>query len=143
MPRWKNRSRVPLGTDVNPPARSFRTELNDAVGGGIRQRGAEAIGLVIMGLARIAIAVPVLALLLLASRLLGVDVTALPFAGMTGISALVSWLLTRRDRPGPGAQGEEVPGAGIEPASPEGQQLLRPPRLPVSPSGPGDGSPNQ
>jgi len=85
---------------LNPPARPLRTELNDALVGGIRERGAEAVGLVLVGIARIVIAVVVLALQLIASSLLGYEVTALPFVGMTAVSILVSWLTTRR-------QGEE------------------------------------
>jgi len=81
---------------VNPPARPLRTELNDAVVGGIRERGAEAVGLVIVSMARIAIAAVVLALLLVASTVLEIEVTFGPFAGMTGVSACVSWLLMRR-----------------------------------------------
>jgi hypothetical protein len=88
---------------VNPPARSIRTELNDAVVGGIRQRGPDAVGLLIMAAARIVIAVVVLGLLFVASSLLGYPVTTWPFVGMTGISGLVSWLTTRDRRQGKGA----------------------------------------
>lgn len=80
---------------MNPPARSIRTEFHDAVIGGIRERGPEATGLLIVGLARIVIALIVLILLVIASEVVGIDVSAVPFAGMTGISMLVSWLLTR------------------------------------------------
>jgi hypothetical protein len=52
--------------------------------------------LVIIGLARILIAVLVLVLLLIASSILGFNVSAVPFAGMTGLSGLVSWLITRK-----------------------------------------------
>ena len=78
-----------------PPAKPIRVEVNDAVIGGIRERGPEAVGLLIIGLARILIAVLVLGLLLIASSVLGVNVSAVPFAGMTGLSGLVSWLITR------------------------------------------------
>ena len=83
-----------------PPARPIRVEMSDAVVGGIRERGPEAVGLVIIGVARILIAVLVLALLLIGSSLLGFDVSAVPFAGMTGLSGLVSWAITRK-RSGP------------------------------------------
>jgi hypothetical protein len=63
---------------------------------GVRARGPEAVGLVIIGLARILIAVLVLGLLLIASSVLGINVSAVPFAGMTGLSGLLSWLITRK-----------------------------------------------
>lgn len=87
---------------MNPPARPLRTELNEALVGGIRQRGPEAFGSMLVALTRIAITVVVLALMLVASWAFGYDVTAGPFAGMTTISGLVSWLLTRDRRPGGG-----------------------------------------
>jgi len=80
---------------LNPPARPLKTELNDALVGGIRQRGPEAFGWMLVSLARIAITVVVLVLMLAASWAFGYDVTVLPFAGMTTVSGLVSWLLTR------------------------------------------------
>ena len=80
-----------------PPTRSIRAEVTDAVVGGIRQRGAEAVGLLIVGTARVVIAVMVLVILVVAGKVIGIDVSAVPFAAMTGISALVSWLLTRRE----------------------------------------------
>lgn len=80
---------------MNPPARPIRTELNDAVVGGIRQRGPEAVGLLIIGLTRIVLAVLVLGVMLFASSVLGFNVTAVPFAAMSGLSAFLSWLITR------------------------------------------------
>jgi hypothetical protein len=80
---------------LNPPVRPLKTELNDALVGGIRQRGPEAFGWMLVALMRIAITVVVLVLMLLASWAFSYDVTAWPFAGMTTISGLVSWLLTR------------------------------------------------
>lgn len=80
---------------MNPPARSLRTELNDALIGGIRLRGPEAFGWMLVALIRIAITVIVLVLMLMASWAGGYEVTAWPFFGMTTISGLVSWLLTR------------------------------------------------
>lgn len=81
---------------MNPPAGPIRAELNDALVGGIRQRGPEAVGLVLIGLARLVVAVATLAVLLFASSVLGFDVTTGPFLAMSGLSGLVSWLITRR-----------------------------------------------
>jgi hypothetical protein len=81
---------------MNPPARPVRVEFHDALVGGIRQRGPEAAGLVIVGLARILIAAVTLALLLSVSVVLGLEFrAALPLASMTGASAGLSWLVTR------------------------------------------------
>jgi hypothetical protein len=67
--------------------------------GGIRQRGSEAVGMVIIGLARLFLAVIVLLVLVLASTILGFDVTTtIPLAAMSGVSGLLSWLLTRDGR---------------------------------------------
>lgn len=92
--------------------RPLKTELNEALVGGIRLRGPEAFGWMLVALIRIAIIVVVLVLMLVASWVLGYDVTAWPFAGMTTISGLVSWLLTRGhgredgdDREGQGKRG--------------------------------------
>lgn len=83
---------------MNPPARPLKTELNDALVGGIRQRGPEAFGGMLVALTRIAITVVVLVLMLIASWAFGYDVTAWPFAGMTTVSGFVSWVLTRDRR---------------------------------------------
>jgi hypothetical protein len=80
---------------MNPPARPLKTELNEALVGGIRQRGPEAFGWMLAALARIAITVIILALMLLSSWGFNYEVTAWPFAGMTTISGCMSWLLTR------------------------------------------------
>jgi hypothetical protein len=80
---------------MNPPARPLKTELNEALVGGIRQRGPEAFGWMLVALTRIAITVIVLVLMLIASWAFHYDVSAWPFAGMTTISGLVSWLTTR------------------------------------------------
>jgi hypothetical protein len=79
---------------MNPPAGPIRAELNDALVGGIRQRGPEAVGLVIVGLARLVVAVTALIVLLFASSVLGFNVTAGPFVVMSGLSGAISWLLT-------------------------------------------------
>jgi hypothetical protein len=78
---------------MNPPARPIRTEFHEAVVGGIRQRGADAVGLVIMGIAYLLIAVLALGVLLFASSVLGIKQTALPVTVMTILSGLISWLV--------------------------------------------------
>jgi hypothetical protein len=83
---------------MNPPARPIRAELNDALVGGIRERGPDAFGMVIIALARLAIGVITFAILFGISQLIGAELTALPYAGITGVSGLVSWLATRRGK---------------------------------------------
>jgi hypothetical protein len=94
---------------MNPPARPLKTELSEALVGGIRQRGPEAFGSMLVALMRIAITVIVLALMLIASWAFGYDVAVAPFAGMTTISGSVSWLLTR-DRSQSGEGGAATSG---------------------------------
>lgn len=77
-----------------PPSRSIRTEVTDAVVGGIRERGSEAVGLFIVGVARITMAALALIVLIVASKVIGVEISAVRFALMTALSALVSWLIT-------------------------------------------------
>jgi hypothetical protein len=77
-----------------PPSRSIRTEVTDAVVGGIRERGSEAVGLLIVGAARIATAVMALIVLVVASKLVGIEISAVRFAVMALFSGLVSWLIT-------------------------------------------------
>jgi hypothetical protein len=84
---------------MNPPTRPIRVELNDAIVGGIRQRGADAVGLVIMGIAYLVISVLALLVLLFASSVFGIDRTALPVTIMTLISAGISWLVGKSIRP--------------------------------------------
>ena len=93
---------------MNPPARPLKTELNDALVGGIRERGSEAVGFFIIAVTRIVIAVLVVAVQLLASVALGYGVTVVPFAGMTVIGGLVSWLTTRKIA----SSGDDVNGQG-------------------------------
>lgn len=83
---------------MSPPARSIRTELNDAVVYGIRLRGPDAVGLIIMGMARLIVGAATLGILLGIAAIFGYDVTAAHFAGLTGVSALVSWLVAGRFR---------------------------------------------
>lgn len=93
---------------MNPPAGTLRTELNEAVVGGIRQRGAEAVGVVIVGMARLLVGMAILAALLSVSWIFGVDITAIRFATMTGVSSGLSWVATRRPR------ADNYPGPGVE-----------------------------
>jgi hypothetical protein len=80
---------------MNPPAGPLRTEVNDAVVGGIRERGSEAVGMLIVALARLVIGVVAFLALYGLSSVFGIEVTTWPAAGMTVISGLVSWLTTR------------------------------------------------
>lgn len=106
---------------MNPPARPLRIELNDAVVGGIRNRGPEAVGVVIIGVARVVVAALVLALLLATSAFFDYDVTAVPFAGMTSASALISWLITWGS-----LRSKEVEGGSPRPTAIEGNRQLDP-----------------
>jgi hypothetical protein len=81
---------------VRQDQRPVRDELNRAVIAGVRERGPEAVGLVIVAAARVLIATVVLALLLTVHSVLGYALTATPYVGITATSSLVSLLLTRR-----------------------------------------------
>jgi hypothetical protein len=81
---------------MTPPAGSIKAEVNHAVAKGIRRRGPDAVGLVLMGMARLVVAAVTLALLLAISSLSGNDLTALHFAGATAVAAAVNWLLASR-----------------------------------------------
>lgn len=81
-----------------PPARPLRTELNDALVGGIRERGAEAVGMVIMAIAYLVIGILTMLVLLGASSIFGIDRTALPVTVMTLLSAGISLLVGRSVR---------------------------------------------
>jgi hypothetical protein len=83
---------------MNPPARPIRVELTDALVAGIRQRGADAVGLVIMAIAYLVIAVLVLLILLPVSSVFGIDWTATAVSVMSMISGIVSWLIGKSVR---------------------------------------------
>jgi hypothetical protein len=84
---------------MNPPARPIRAELNDALVGGIRKRGPDTFGMVIEALARLVVGVLTFLVLFGLSKIAGYEATSVaPFAGMTGISGLVSWLVMRRPK---------------------------------------------
>lgn len=63
---------------MNPPARSIRAEMSEAVVAGIRQRGSEAVGLVLVGVARLAL----IAVALLVFGLFGADLFDLSSLGL-------------------------------------------------------------
>lgn len=77
---------------MTPPPGSIRGELNDALIGGIRKRGSDAVGLVIMGMARLLIGAATLGVLLAVGAVFGYDLTAAHLAGATAVAGLVGWL---------------------------------------------------
>ena len=70
---------------------SIKGELNAALIGGIRQRGPDAFGIVIMGIARLIIGALTLGLVFGLSALSGYQMTAVHLTGATAIAGLVSW----------------------------------------------------
>jgi hypothetical protein len=80
---------------MNPPARSIGTELNDALVGGIRERGSEAVGLVLIGAARLFLAfLAVLLSQILGVAIFGFDLVSLPSAALSVISVALSVVAT-------------------------------------------------
>ena len=71
---------------------SIRAELNDAVIGGIRLRGRDAVGLVLIGIASLVLVILSLAVLLTFAALFGLEVTATLCAALGGLAAGVSRL---------------------------------------------------
>jgi hypothetical protein len=87
---------------MNPPSRPIRTELNDALVGGIRKRGPDAFGMMIDALARLGIGVITFFVLYGLTDLAGRQPSSLgPYAALTGASGLTSWLVTRRSAAAP------------------------------------------
>jgi predicted secreted Zn-dependent protease len=84
---------------MNPPPRSIRAEMNEALVGGIRDKGPEAFGMLITATARLVIAVVTWAVLYGVSQAAGYEVTPGPFVGMGVVSALTTWLLIWRRKP--------------------------------------------
>lgn len=83
---------------MNQPADSIRGELGNAVAVGIRRHGADAVGLVLMGMARLFVGVLTLAALLAGGAIAGCDMTAVHFAGLTGAAALLNLLVVGRSK---------------------------------------------
>ncbi len=70
---------------------SIKGELNAALIGGIRQRGPDAVGMVIIGIARLVIGAVTLGLVLGLSTLFDYDMSAAHLTGAAAIAGLVSW----------------------------------------------------
>ena len=87
---------------MNQPG-SIKAELNEAVVCGIRQRGPDAVGLLLVGLAGLVVEAAALGVLLGISALFGHDINGVHFAGLTGIAALITWRLASW-RPAPGGR---------------------------------------
>ena len=81
---------------MNLSSGSIKGELSDAVRSGIRHRGPDAIGLVLVGMARLIVGTATLGVLLAVGAVSGYDITAPKFAGVTGAAALINWLLGGR-----------------------------------------------
>jgi hypothetical protein len=71
---------------------SIRAELNDAVIGGIRLRGRDAVGLVLIGVASLLLVILSLGVLLIFVALFGIEITATLCAALGGLAAGVSRL---------------------------------------------------
>jgi hypothetical protein len=72
---------------------SIKGELGDALIGGIRQRGSDAVGLVIMGIARLIVGVMALSALLGIGAVFGYEMTPGHLAGATAAAGLISCLM--------------------------------------------------
>lgn len=72
--------------------------MTEAIALGIRERGPEAVGMLLVGLVRITLAVTVLAVLLLLELLglstLGFSIDSIPFAAVSVISVALSVMAT-------------------------------------------------
>lgn len=80
---------------MNPPARPIRQELSDAIVRGIRERGAEAVGLILIGTARLILAIAVLLMLhLFGSAVFGFNLASVPFAAISVLSIALSTMAT-------------------------------------------------
>jgi len=81
---------------MEPPARPIRTEFKEATIAAIRQRGPEAIGLLLIGLARLLLATAVLVILHVAgATMFGFNLMSVPFAATSVISVGLSFLATQ------------------------------------------------
>ena len=80
---------------MNVPAGSIRTELNRAIVGGIRQRGPEAVGLILVGAARLLLAfLAVVFAQALSVAVFGLGVASMPSVTISVLSAAASVLAT-------------------------------------------------
>lgn len=75
---------------MSPPTNSLKAEVNHALANGIRRRGPDAVGVVLMGMARLVVAVSTLVILLLAGALFGYNI---PTSHALGATAVVAALL--------------------------------------------------
>jgi hypothetical protein len=80
---------------MSPPTESIKAELSHAVARGIRRRGPDAVGLVLIGMARLAITASTLAVLLVAAAAFGYNASGLGLAGATAFAGLLNWLAGR------------------------------------------------
>jgi hypothetical protein len=78
---------------MSPPTNSLKAEASHALASGIRSRGPDAVGVVLMGMARLIVTVSTLVILLLAGMVSGYDITASHAFGATVIVAALNWLL--------------------------------------------------
>ncbi len=81
---------------MNPPAGSIKAEFSEAIVGGIRQRGPEAVGVVLIGIAHLFVAFIALTVLLFATLVLGFEISAVPVLIMSALSGVVSWLVGKK-----------------------------------------------
>lgn len=81
---------------MSPPPASIREELSDAIRSGIRRRGPDAVGLVLVGVAWLIVGTAAAGVLLAIGAISGYEVTTSQFAGLTGATALVNWLSAKR-----------------------------------------------
>jgi hypothetical protein len=72
----------------------LRRELHDAVVSGIRQHGPDALGVVLMGLARLTVGIAVSATLLLGDLILDSGAAVVSLVAVAGASATLSRLIT-------------------------------------------------
>jgi hypothetical protein len=73
------------------PPESLKGELNAALIGGIRKHGSDAVGMVIVGMAKLVIGVAGLGLLLGVGALFGCGMTPVHLTAATFAAGLMSW----------------------------------------------------
>lgn len=76
--------------------RSIKQELSEAVIGGIRERGPDAVGLLLIGVSRLLVGAATLAVLLVAGSISGHDLTAVHLAGLGALAVLLNVLIAPR-----------------------------------------------